>query len=304
MLHFVFRSVAKRPIYNNYLIVSPRGYYFTKNINSNYINNNSRHNCNMANNNKIGIVITEDGPHWGGEAGIGCYFTKRFKHVSDSFDYHIFHGVSGVLPQPEQFSGYIGFVISGSRHSVNDNCEWIENCRIFIRQLADHNKMNTTSEPVRLFGICYGHQLIATAFGGLVKSIIPYSDGPTFIFGAEKVEFTQQLTEKTWFTDIFKGDREAMVVQSHGEEVSVIPDNAVNVGRSTTCQNEVLMYGDNIISFQGHPELEVETLERIIGTRLLKAERVTREYHEQGMNNARKVPSDSLTKFVLSFLNH
>ena len=315
MVYFIFRATTvTKLLYNNNL--STLSTAVKRNFNNNITNNNNNtnntnnpafsavrrnsHNDNMTN--KIGIIITEDGPHWGGEAGVGRFFTERFTKVNNSFEYQVFHGVSGDVPQPTQFPDYTGFVITGSHHSVNDNFDWIDRCRTFIRQLVDYNK--TTEQPVRLFGICYGHQLIASALGGTVRSISPNNKGGTFIFGAENVKFTSQVTEKPWFTNIFEDKKAVMVVQSHGEEVSVIPGNAVNVGQSTTCQNEALAYGDNIISFQGHPEMDIETLERIIGTRLLKSERIEKDYHAQGMENARKVPADKLTAMIMAFLSH
>ena len=316
MVYFIFRTITKQLLYSKNLLAIPSA---TRNFYNNKSNNNIKNkhylvfppvrrnlhintynNNNMAN--KIGILITEDGGKWKGEAGIGRFFTERFTKINNTFQYEVFRGVSGVVPQPAQFSNYIGFVISGSHHSVNDNYDWIDNCRTFIRQLDDYNK--TTEQPVRLFDICYGHQLIASAFGGIVRPIAPDSEGSTFIFGAENVEFTPQITEKPWFANIFEDKKEIMVMQSHGEEVSVLPSNAVNVGKSILCQNEALVYGDNILSFQGHPEMEIEPLENIIGKNLLKTERVKKAYFEHGMENARKVPTDKLTTMIMAFLSH
>ncbi len=60
----------------------------------------------------------------------------------------------------EQIFNASGVIISGSKYSVNDNLDWIEDARMLIRDLD--------KKDIPVLGICFGHQLIATAFGGQV----------------------------------------------------------------------------------------------------------------------------------------
>ena len=56
-----------------------------------------------------------------------------------------------------------GWLITGSRHGVYDDLDWILPLEEFVRALA--------VAEIPLIGICFGHQLIAQALGGkVVKS--------------------------------------------------------------------------------------------------------------------------------------
>ncbi len=61
------------------------------------------------------------------------------------------------LPDPAQCSGV---VITGSAAMVSDRHEWSENCAQWLLQAI--------SQTVPVLGICYGHQLLAHALGGVV----------------------------------------------------------------------------------------------------------------------------------------
>ena len=62
------------------------------------------------------------------------------------------------LPQVHEYDGY---VVMGSEHSVLDQADWIDTLRKWIRDAA------AADQP--LVGICFGHQLMAQAFGAEVQ---------------------------------------------------------------------------------------------------------------------------------------
>ena len=53
------------------------------------------------------------------------------------------------------------YLITGSKVSAYDDIPWINELKIFVRALHQHQK--------KLIGICFGHQLIAEALGGKVE---------------------------------------------------------------------------------------------------------------------------------------
>ncbi len=74
-----------------------------------------------------------------------------------AFDWTVYEVKAGVLPQrPEDCDGY---VITGAAAGVYDPEPWIGETREFLRQCKG---------KAALVGICFGHQLMAEAFGGRV----------------------------------------------------------------------------------------------------------------------------------------
>jgi GMP synthase (glutamine-hydrolysing) len=70
---------------------------------------------------------------------------------------HDIRDMSSPLPRPDEAHGYI---ITGSSSSVTERAPWMLRTEELIRQLAE--------QRVPLFGICFGHQMIAEALGGKV----------------------------------------------------------------------------------------------------------------------------------------
>ena len=52
------------------------------------------------------------------------------------------------------------WIATGSKYSVNDDYQWIRDLEDFVRRVA--------SSSVPFVGVCFGHQLIASALGGSV----------------------------------------------------------------------------------------------------------------------------------------
>lgn len=69
------------------------------------------------------------------------------------------HDVRGDAPLPGPTAA-AGFIITGSASSVTERAPWMLRAEALIRAIAD------AGTP--LFGICFGHQLVASALGGRV----------------------------------------------------------------------------------------------------------------------------------------
>ena len=131
--------------------------------------------------------------------------------------------VSGApLPDPQAFDGYI---LSGSDKGVYDDTPWMQPLRAFLIAARDAGKP--------LFGVCFGHQIMADVFGGKAEKV---SD-PHVGVRAFEIEGETQLGH-VW----------------HQDQVTEVPPGAQVIGRADYCPVAALSYDFPAMSVQFHPE--------------------------------------------------
>jgi GMP synthase-like glutamine amidotransferase len=136
---------------------------------------------------------------------------------------------------PPDVAAFDGIIISGSSHSVYEDEQWIRDLDAFAREVVD------SATPV--FGICFGHQLLARALGGSVEQ-------------AEQgwgvgVHAMRVYEHRPWM----EPDREVLrLVMSHQDQVVDLPGGAVVLGSSDHCKNFLIEFSPMCIGIQGHPE--------------------------------------------------
>ena len=130
-----------------------------------------------------------------------------------------------------------GWLITGSRHGVYDNLDWMAPLQDFIRELA--------VAEVPLIGVCFGHQIIAQALGGeVVKSDKGWG------VGLHRYRVEQQYS---WMQ---ARPQEVGMYVFHQDQVVQLPPAAAVFLSSDFCPYAGLSYGNSIISVQAHPEFE------------------------------------------------
>jgi GMP synthase-like glutamine amidotransferase len=120
---------------------------------------------------KIGILKTDAvRPEW--VPTFGEYpdmFERVLKLVDPDLEFEVWDIEEGEFPTT--LDGIDGFIITGSKSSVYDDKPWIRSLEALVRELYEARK--------KVIGICFGHQLIAQALGGLVdKSPKGWGVGP------------------------------------------------------------------------------------------------------------------------------
>jgi len=144
-----------------------------------------------------------------------------------------------------------GWVVTGSRHGVYDQLPWIEPLKAFLRAAR--------AARVPVAGVCFGHQIMAEAFGGrAVKSEKGWGLGVQ----------DYQVTHKGGLSGLapsYSG------YAMHQDQVVEIPDDATLLASSPFCEFAALSYGDpeapDAISVQTHPEFDAAYAEALLQKR-------------------------------------
>ena len=244
--------------------------------------------------NKVGFIIAEDAENCDNGKVVAKLFLERYQKncQNKDFTFVINYPFKEDLPNEEELREYLGFVISGSQYSVNDELPWMLQLEEFIKKLYC---LKSKDRP-KLFGTCFGHQLIAKAFGGYVG----YNPNEKFFFGSELVTVDDKLRKKNFFSKVFGEKKNTFrIMEAHGEQVIKLPSIATCVGKSKSCKYEILMCGDFILSTQGHPEFTVDFMDRILPE--IK-ENLNESQMEIMAENLKLVDGDNMVKLVLEFL--
>jgi GMP synthase-like glutamine amidotransferase len=134
----------------------------------------------------------------------------------------------------EEFRLYDVIVLSGAQRKLAEP-------GIFDAYRNEVDFMKSTQKP--LLGICYGHQLMAMAFGAEVINMGKKIDGYYMV---------QRIGEN----EIFEGLEERFLVcESHEEMVVDLPFDFELLGNSPNCPIEVMKHGSlPVFGVQFHPE--------------------------------------------------
>jgi GMP synthase-like glutamine amidotransferase len=184
---------------------------------------------------KIGILKTDAvRPEWVGRFGeYPAMFEQLLLAEDPSLEFQQWDVEQGKIP--EDLEAVDGFIITGSKSSVYDDKPWIRNLEALVRDLNDgHHK---------LIGICFGHQVIAKALGGVVDKS-PKGWG----CGIQRYRLTDRALEADAVGS------ELSLIASHQDQVMTAPPGAVVIASSDHCNIAGFRVGGHILTFQGHPE--------------------------------------------------
>ena len=168
-----------------------------------------------------------------------------------------------------------GWLITGSAASVYDGDEWIGDLEEFARSAAE-------SRP--LVGICFGHQLIAQAFGGRVGR------APGWGIGVHRHELSEDGAPISHLE----------LLASHQDQVIIPPSQARVLGGSEFCPIGSMTIGQNVLTIQNHPEMTREFAKNLYDSR---RQRIGEETVEAALADlSRPTNEGDVREWILTFL--
>ncbi|MDB5693355.1 MAG: type 1 glutamine amidotransferase [Alphaproteobacteria bacterium] len=152
---------------------------------------------------------------------------------------------AGALPaRPGDHEAYL---VTGSAAGVYDTLPWIGPLGDFLRSAKGEAK---------LVGICFGHQIMAEAFGGRVEK-----SARGWGAGLQRYEIAAR---EPWMDDAEAID----IPVSHQDQIVALPPHARAIGGNAFSPFGMLAYDDQpAISMQFHPEFEPAFAKALIESR-------------------------------------
>ncbi|KAJ3104424.1 hypothetical protein HDU96_008932 [Phlyctochytrium bullatum] len=159
----------------------------------------------------------------------------------------VFEVMEGAFPaHPE---AYDGLVITGSKFGVNDGLPWIDALVAYVRGLKETR--------TKIVGVCFGHQVVAKAFGGEVTSnpkgweagwtaLSVTAEGRTLL-GGEKATVN--------------------ILSMHKDHVCQVPPGFEVLMFTDICPVQAMRFQNQVITIQAHPEFTPHLVEEIIRLR-------------------------------------
>ena len=163
-------------------------------------------------------------------------FMDLFASIGEQVTYKIFQTWQGELPQ--SINAEEVYIIPGSLESAYSDKPWVVALLQWIEKAY--------SRGAKMMGVCFGHQAIALALGGRVRQ---YEGG----YGAG-VRASRVIDEKM---QPYFPEQVMRLLYSHYDQVEALPPDAIWCASSAFCRYESFRIGNQVITFQGHPEFTV-----------------------------------------------
>ena len=154
-----------------------------------------------------------------------------------------------------------GLLITGALFSVLEMPK-LEEISVWIREI--HKR------KIPILGVCFGHQLIAHAFGGKIAK-----NSKGWEFGTVDVEILDKNEP------IFRGILNPLSAQSTHEDVIIEnPPNAKILAKSEITENQAMKIGNTTFGVQFHPEISAKIIKTVVKLQTTESFYVTHEIIE------------------------
>lgn len=231
---------------------------------------------------KIGVLICDNvNPALEGEYGSYKDMFQKLLHAVDNQLNLRFYWVNK-REFPTDIHECDAYITSGSKSSVLDSEQWINELEQLIRQIYHAH--------IPFIGICFGHQMLAKALGGMVaKAQVGWGVGAAT---------TPILTPKTWMVPF---QTQVNLLVSHQDQVLSLPEDGVVLAGNDFCPISMMQVGSKALGIQAHPEFCAPYSKALIEVR---KDAIPLAVQAKGVTSL-KLPTDGLlvTQWMLNFIN-
>ena len=212
-----------------------------------------------SDNNNIYIILSLKTP---GKDQIGFYHFPALFHSlyrKNNEEWIYINVSSDGLPSEELLSKTKAILIPGSNLSVYNDYDFLRKTEVFLKNLIEDILFNKKYPKLKLLGICFGMQIIASALGGSIRKMIGERRG--------KPEDIEIIDDKFYEFNFYKNSgvekkKILRINEAHGDEIDKYPDEKYKIklyGTSKSCKNEIMVDDqEKILLIQGHPEYHPE----------------------------------------------
>lgn len=179
-----------------------------------------------------------------------------FEYVMDAFD------VKSKMGYPPDDIHYDGFILTGSASSAYEDVQWVNKLIAYVARIP------ITRPEAKLFGICFGHQIVARAMGG---ECVP--NGNRWEVGVTDVALTD-LGQRIF------GVTTLNIQEMHRDHVPAVPSGFQLLGSTSMSMNQGMVKFKSgssdqpsslsdiqILTVQGHPEYTRGIVKKITDVR-------------------------------------
>lgn len=149
------------------------------------------------------------------------------------------------LPSPEELKAII---LTGSLSMVTENNQWSIDLTQWLQKIFD--------EPIPILGVCYGHQLLAQALGGVVEY---HPQGMEF--GTVNIELTEEGRKDSLLGLMPK---RFIAHAVHAQTVVTLPAHAKLLAKNDFESHHSFVVNDRIWGIQFHPELTAAIMHDVV----------------------------------------
>lgn len=211
---------------------------------------------------KFVVFLCENRKSWK-EENFSEMFIKHLYKDGDSWE-TLYLDLDKITNIDNKYLEYDGIVITGSSDNCRDNLEWMVAINDFLIKAINYKQDNG---KLRIYGGCFGAQIIAQSLGGKVDKNNHKNE---FILGAERISISNNLKENNINNNennllpsgIYKymnpklinllhskhlnnNEKEFRLLLSHGDSVHILPSKSILLASSPRCQNEIFITYSN-----------------------------------------------------------